>query len=133
MSNQSFSLLRLTARHINYTAKHLATTAMFCAMCLLCGGLVCTDLSGYVSVMWRPGMHRSIWLCVCYVEAWYAPICLVMCLLSGGLVCINLSGYVAICNSAMYPERLMHTRCPHNRHIPTYNAESYQPLHSICM
>jgi hypothetical protein len=28
--------------------------------------------------MWTPGMHRSIWLRVCYVEAWYALICLVM-------------------------------------------------------
>jgi hypothetical protein len=35
-------------------------------------------IRGYVSVMWRPGVHRSVWLCVCYVEAWYSPICLVM-------------------------------------------------------
>jgi hypothetical protein len=64
-------------------------------MCLLCGGLVFTDLCDYVSVMWRPGIYQSVWLCVCYVEAWYAPICLVMCLLCEGLVCTDMSGYVA--------------------------------------
>jgi hypothetical protein len=68
--------------------------------CLLCGGLVCTDLSHYVYVMWRSGMHRFVSLRVCYVEAWYAPICLVTCLLCGGLVCTDLSGYVAECVGA---------------------------------
>jgi hypothetical protein len=50
----------------------------------------------YVSVMWTPGMHRSVWLCVSYVEAWYELICLVMCLLYGRLVCTDLSGYVSV-------------------------------------
>jgi hypothetical protein len=63
--------------------------------CLLYGGLVCTYLSGYVSVMWSPGMHRSVWLRVWYVEAWYAQICLFTSLLCGGLVWPDLSGYVA--------------------------------------
>jgi hypothetical protein len=69
---------------------------IYLVTCLLCGGLVCSDLSGYVFVMWRPGMHWSIWLRVCYVEAWYALICLVTCLLCGGLVCTDLSGYVFV-------------------------------------
>jgi hypothetical protein len=58
--------------------------------------VVCTDLSGYVSVMWMRGMHRSISLRVCYVEAWYAPIYVVTCLLCRGVVCTDLSGYVSV-------------------------------------
>jgi hypothetical protein len=72
-------------------------------------------IRGYVSVIWRSGMHRSLWLrckvrytwlCVCYVEAWCALIYLVtlpnalnvvMLMLCGGLVCTDLSGYVAKC------------------------------------
>jgi hypothetical protein len=44
----------------------------------------------YVSVMWKPGTHRSVWLCC--RRTWQ-----------------------------------------HNRHITTYKAESYQPLHPIRM
>jgi hypothetical protein len=50
----------------------------------------------YVSVMWKYGMHRSVWLRVCYVKAWHAPICLVTCLLYEGLACTDLSGYVFV-------------------------------------
>jgi hypothetical protein len=69
---------------------------IYLVTCLLCRGVVCTDLSGYVSVMWRRSMHQSIWLRVCYVEAWYAPIYLVKCLLCGGVVCTDISGYVSV-------------------------------------
>jgi hypothetical protein len=59
---------------------------------------------------------RYTWLCVCYVEAWYALICLV-----------TLSSAYAL------GDVTRHTRPPLNRHITMYNAESYQPLHSIRM
>jgi hypothetical protein len=56
-------------------------------MCLLCGGLVCTGqwlirfcvIRCYVSVMWKPGMHRAM------VDK--TALYVVMCLLYGGLVC----------------------------------------------
>jgi hypothetical protein len=58
-------------------------------------GLTCV-IRCYVFVMWTPGMHRSVWLRVCYVDAWYAPINLVTCLLCGRLVCTDQSGYVFV-------------------------------------
>jgi hypothetical protein len=67
--------LRYTLLYVCYVDAWHAP--MYLVTCLLCGRLVCTDLSGYVSVMWTPGIHRSVWLRVCYVDAWYAPICLV--------------------------------------------------------
>jgi hypothetical protein len=49
-------------------------------------------IRGYVSVLWRPCVHRCVWL---RYQVRYRP--------------------------------------PHNRHTTTYNAEFYQPLHSIRM
>jgi hypothetical protein len=44
---------------------------MVYVMCLLCGHLGGTDLSGYVFVLWRPGMHRSVWLrCRVHTRGW---------------------------------------------------------------
>jgi hypothetical protein len=61
---------------------------------------------------------RYTLLCVCYVDIWYAPIYLVTCLLCEDLVCNDLSGYVAECgHSATYPDRSVHNRRPHNKHV----------------
>jgi hypothetical protein len=51
-----------------------------CPVCILCGDLVCTDLSG-VYTMWWPGVYRSV-RCVYYVVTWCVPICPV-CILCG--------------------------------------------------
>jgi hypothetical protein len=68
-------ILRYTLLCVCYVEVWYAS--IYLVSCLLCGGLVYTDLSGYMSFMWRPGIYRSVWLRVCYVEAWYIPICLV--------------------------------------------------------
>jgi hypothetical protein len=66
-------------------------------------------------------------LCVCYMEAWYIPICLVtlpnamvdktLCytLLRGGLVYTDLSGYVDKC---------VYTLCKVTRQIGVYQAST---------
>jgi hypothetical protein len=38
------------------------TPSLYVVMCLLCEHLLSIDLSGYVFVMWMPGVHRSVWL-----------------------------------------------------------------------
>jgi hypothetical protein len=96
---------------------------VYLVTCLLCGRLVCTGLSGYVFIMWTPGMHWSIWLRVCYVDAWYALVYLVKLPNARTRQHIQTDRCIPgvhIINKQ--PDRPVHTRQPHNRHITTYNA-----------